>query len=217
MLESSVPLILEGIAVQDDGSTAVFAQPTTGNTQIFGGAFGGMEPETLVGVMVVGCGFGLISFVITIWIYISLTLSMMKVPVEHRKMLPGLVWLNLIPCFNFVWSFFIAIWIPQSIESALGPRAADTPTGRSAGMIWAILMAVYVLVGSIGATIGNVWRLRLQADQEVVPMASFVPDLVGAPIALVGLIFLVFFGLQVQSAANMLVEDKPSSTAGEAW
>lgn len=160
-----------------------------------------------------GCGFTVIFVGISIWIYIVLMQSMMKVPVEHRKMLPGLVWLNFIPCASLVWSFFLAIWIPQSIESALGPRAANTPTGRSAGMTWAVLTVVNACVSIVGVFIGLSLRMNKIRNDEPLTKLDFLPDLIGMPIGLLVCLFLILFGLQIQSAAKVLVEGDGSQAS----
>lgn len=64
-----------------------------------------------------------------------------RVPAEHRKQTPGLVWLLLIPCFGAIWSFFVFPRISQSYKSYFA-SAGRTDTGDSGEAIaWALCVA----------------------------------------------------------------------------
>ncbi len=40
-----------------------------------------------------------------------------RIPPEHRKMEPAMVWLLLIPCFGLVWNFFVFLKLSESFKS----------------------------------------------------------------------------------------------------
>ncbi|MGI6459010.1 MAG: hypothetical protein ACOX5J_02755 [Candidatus Hydrogenedentales bacterium] len=40
-----------------------------------------------------------------------------RIPPEHRKMEPGMVWLLLIPCFSIIWNFFVFLRLSDSFKS----------------------------------------------------------------------------------------------------
>jgi hypothetical protein len=40
-----------------------------------------------------------------------------RIPPEHRRMEPGMVWLLIIPCFNLVWNFFVFLKLSDSFKS----------------------------------------------------------------------------------------------------
>ena len=40
-----------------------------------------------------------------------------RIPPEHRRMEPGMVWLLVIPCFGIVWNFFVFLKLSDSFKS----------------------------------------------------------------------------------------------------
>lgn len=88
-----------------------------------------------------------ISLVIAIAICLMLTSCFKRIPPEHRKMEPGMVWLLLIPCFSLVWNFFV---FPRLSESYLSYFTAQGRTdvgdcGRGVGMAYAICCACSII------------------------------------------------------------------------
>jgi hypothetical protein len=51
---------------------------------------------------------------------------------QNRLMHPGLVWLQLIPVFNYIWQFFVIARIAGSIRKQLASRHEDTIFGEDA-------------------------------------------------------------------------------------
>src|SRR5262247_2025278 len=72
----------------------------------------------------------LISFAISAVVCYLLYSWLREVPQEHRKIDPPLIWLLLIPCFAFVWNFFVFIRIPESFKSYFD---AHPELGRDVG------------------------------------------------------------------------------------
>lgn len=65
-------------------------------------------------VGVVAIVLGLAIAIVICW-FLSSCLE--RVPAEHRKQQPGMVWLLLIPCFSIVWNFFVYPKIAESYKS----------------------------------------------------------------------------------------------------
>jgi len=53
---------------------------------------------------------------------------------ENRLMHPGLVWLQLIPLFNYIWQFIVITRIAGSIRRQLASRHADSIFGADAAI-----------------------------------------------------------------------------------
>ena len=90
---------------------------------------------------------GVIAFAVglTIQIFFLLTLSrcLTAIKERNRDMEPGLVWLNLIPCVNLVWIFFIIIKIGSSLRNEYRYRRWNSSSesfGVSVGLAYAILL-----------------------------------------------------------------------------
>jgi len=68
-----------------------------------------------------------------------------RVAPSNRLMEPGSVWLNLIPVFGFIWGFFIATRIPQSLRNEFRDRGRDDGSdyGKRIGLIYATVYAAF--------------------------------------------------------------------------
>ena len=79
-----------------------------------------MDQEKMVEMMssVIGLGIALVGLLIFIGIILFLQSCYSRIPQEHRKMEPGMVWLLLIPIFQIVWMFFVYIRLAKSFQSA---------------------------------------------------------------------------------------------------
>jgi hypothetical protein len=76
------------------------------------------ETAALVAAMMTVVGiFLLIGLAIAIVVCAILYSAQKRVPVEHRKIEPLMIWLLLIPLFNIVWNFFVYLRIPESYQS----------------------------------------------------------------------------------------------------
>jgi hypothetical protein len=67
-----------------------------------------------------------------------------SIPAEHRQLEPGQVWLNLIPCFNFYWSFVVYVRLARSFRSYFLERHGHDPTGsfENLGLAYCVLALV---------------------------------------------------------------------------
>ena len=97
--------------------------------------------------MVLGMLVGLAILVVICALFYS---ALSRVPAEHRKMAPGLVWLLMIPVFNLVWNFFVVMRISESYQSYFRAQGKDVgDAGWGIGLAYAIC-AVVSLVPCLG-------------------------------------------------------------------
>jgi len=98
---------------------------------------------------------GLSAFLVAVGIFlipyifylISLQKALQTVSPENRKMQPGLVWLLLIPVFNWVWMFFVAEAISTSFKrefNKYGVLEVERPT-YDLGLTLAILQCCFII------------------------------------------------------------------------
>lgn len=134
-----------------------------------------------------GAGIAAVLLIAGVAILIVLTISIalcwfvascfQRIPAEHRKQQPGLVWLMLIPCFNAVWAFFV---FPKLAESYQSYFAAQ---GRSdVGDCGYQLAMVYCVGSVITSVIG------------FIPYVGMINCLLGPALLVVFIIFLVKAG-----------------------
>lgn len=84
---------------------------------------------------------------ITVAVCLFIVSALSRIPREHRRMEPEMVWLLLVPCFGLVWNFFVFQRVPESFRSyfaSLG-RTDMGDCGRGLGLAYAICSALCVL------------------------------------------------------------------------
>jgi uncharacterized BrkB/YihY/UPF0761 family membrane protein len=154
------------------------------------------------------CGVFLISLYITIWGSIVLMSSMNAVPERHRRMVPGLVWLSLIPFFVLIWAWFLAFLIPDSLRSAFKEASIEgVPDGRAKGLAWAISVAVaFLLTISVGLVGGSLSMPppSIEGDELVTTSSIYLTTIIQVLLSFVPMIFFILFFLEVKSAATQL-------------
>jgi hypothetical protein len=86
---------------------------------------------------------------ITIQVFYLLTMSRCysRIAPRNRRMEPGLVWLNLIPCFANIWIFFTTIRLADSLQAEFRWRRlrGDGDFGRTLGITYPILALLGVI------------------------------------------------------------------------
>jgi uncharacterized membrane protein YhaH (DUF805 family) len=111
----------------------------------FGGGPGGAgsgPPEAFwiifVAMMVV---FVVVIIIIQIFFLLTLSRALQRCSPRNRQMEPGMVWLNLIPCFNLVWLFVTVLRLADSLREEFYDRRlrADGDFGRTIGLAYLIL------------------------------------------------------------------------------
>jgi len=70
-----------------------------------------------------------------------------RVPVEHQKIEPKMIWLLLIPLFNLFWNFIVFQRIPESYKSHFDAQgdASVGDCGKSIGLWYAICAACSIV------------------------------------------------------------------------
>ena len=103
------------------------------NSSLFPAAFAGTM------LIIVGCVL-VVSLSILSCICWLLMGCFERIPLAHRKMEPGLVWLLMIPCFNIVWNFFVYLRLSESYKAYFAAVGRDDGSdyGRGLGLAYAI-------------------------------------------------------------------------------
>ena len=121
---------------------------------------------------------------ITIGLGISIVICLMlykaqeAVPVEHRRIEPGMIWLSLIPLFNLFWNFKVFTKVPESYQSYFNSvgRTDVGDCGRQLGLWYAICAACAIIpclgmfagIASLGLLIMflvKIYQLKGQLNQ----------------------------------------------------
>jgi hypothetical protein len=104
----------------------------------------------LVFFSIVGALF-LFILAINIAVCFFLSSCFKRIPEEHRKLKPGLVWLLMVPCFSIVWNFFVYPALADSYIAAFESEGANPhgDCGRRLALVYCILAAVAVALSMI--------------------------------------------------------------------
>jgi len=83
----------------------------------------------------------------TIFFLLTLQKALSRCEPGSRTMVPGQVWLCLVPVFNLIWTFFVVNAISDSLHREFTRRgmAEEPQPGRSLGMALAILAVISVV------------------------------------------------------------------------
>ena len=99
----------------------------------------------LIGLfVVVVLAVSVIGLVIEVLFLLNLMRLLEAVHPQNRAMSPGLVWLNLIPVFNFGWMIYTVIKISESVRRENASRrvaSVDEGDTYTVGLVFAILSA----------------------------------------------------------------------------
>lgn len=116
---------------------------------------GGGEGAAVAGAMavmllIVGVAL-VVSYAILITLCWFVSSCLQRLPPEHRKQQPGLVWLLLIPCFNLVWNFFVFPKLAESYQSyfAAQGRTDTGDCGYGLAMTYCVGAVITTFVGMI--------------------------------------------------------------------
>lgn len=108
-------------------------------------AIGGLGTTELIVILVV-LGFGL---VVPMLYLLTISRTLTAVSEQHRRMSPGLVWLNLIPVFSLAWHFYTVVKVRDSLVAELRAKgiADGSNAGFTLGMATSILYVACVIPG----------------------------------------------------------------------
>lgn len=116
----------------------------------FSQIFQHLSPENLVAFVMIVAVIVMIFLGIMVMFLLTAHRTLDQVSPDLRKMAPGLVWLNLIPYFQLVWSFILVKNISESVGGEFERRKLQTfeeKPGFAVGMAWASLNLLSTLLG----------------------------------------------------------------------
>jgi hypothetical protein len=93
------------------------------------------------------CVIMLIAIIIAVFFCLSMQKALNRVSESNREMQPAMVWLLLVPCFNYVWMFFIASKVPASLQKEFRDR--DQDDGSDYGAMLGLVTAICVVVTAV--------------------------------------------------------------------
>jgi hypothetical protein len=99
------------------------------------------EEALLGGMIVVVIVAVLIGLGIQVMYLLTLQNTLKQCSPENQKMPPANVWLNLIPLFNYVWTFIIVNKMADSLQAEFAKRGINVPEARpgyGVGLAYAI-------------------------------------------------------------------------------
>ncbi len=94
-----------------------------------------------------------------IFFLVTLHKTLESIAPDNRKMVPGLVWLMLIPYFHFIWLFILPGKIADSLAAEFKRRNVvvfEERPGFGTGMAWAFVGLVSVVLGFAGTNMLSV-------------------------------------------------------------
>jgi hypothetical protein len=123
----------------------LFAQAGGG----FGGGGGAAATDTTTSLIIIAVELVIlvVAIVVAVMFYLTLSRALQQCSPRNRLMEPGMVWLNFIPCFNFVWIFFTVIRVSDSLRNEFEDRGmrVDGDCGKGIGITYAVLKAVSII------------------------------------------------------------------------
>lgn len=110
------------------------------------------EVQAMMPVIIgVVCVVALIGILVQIFFCLSMSKALSRCSERNRLMQPGMVWLLFIPCFNYVWAFFIAIQVPGSLKNEFSDRGREDGSdyGKTLGLIFAICLIITLVLSPL--------------------------------------------------------------------
>lgn len=109
----------------------------------------GSEAEVFAagGSLLINCVGLVIGLAISALICYLLYTDLQRIPPQHRKQEPNMVWLLMIPLFNLVWNFFVWPKIAESYQSYFDAQGVtgEGDYGRQLSMILCIAAALCLI------------------------------------------------------------------------
>jgi hypothetical protein len=149
--------------------------------------------------VVVCIGAGLI---IPILFLVSMQRALQCVSPVNRTMEPGLVWLMMVPGLGFIWQFFVAARVPDSLRQEFRSRGIPErgDFGKGAGLIFCCL----VLVLLVTECVLDLGQLGKQPD-EILRESNLQPVICIRLIVLLAMLVLgILFWTRVVGARRRL-------------
>ncbi|MEI9933457.1 MAG: SHOCT domain-containing protein [Ferruginibacter sp.] len=130
-----------------------------------------------------------------IFYLITLQNTLKEVSYENRRMGPELVWLNLIPFFNFIWEFFIIARVADSLKAEFKKRnivIEKRRPGYGVGMTYLFLSWITIIIFFFSSAI----------------LGPFLAEFVALPIYLPCFICWIIYWGRISKYKAMLVQNK---------
>ena len=91
-------------------------------------------------------GFGL---VLPVLYLLTVSRTLAAVSEQHRRMNPGLVWLNLIPVFSLGWHFYTVVMVRDSLVAEIRSRGVNDANngGFALGIATSVLYVACAIPG----------------------------------------------------------------------
>ena len=116
-------------------------------------------PELIVLLSMFALG-SLIALVPMVFYLLTLQKALSRCAPERRTLLPGQVWLLLIPFFNLVWNFFVVSRVASTLANEFRARKlpVESEPGKAIGLAYSILFAscVVPILGFVAVVAGVV-------------------------------------------------------------
>lgn len=152
--------------------------------------------QEMVGMLCLTIGVGLaVGLIVAILYLLTLQKALSRVPLRNRLMEPGLVWLLLIPCFNIIWQFFIAVRVPGSLQNEFRDRVRDDGSdyGKSIAMTNALL-------GIAGGFISSF----LSRSRDTAQVGLYI----SGGLSIINLVLFIIFWVKIAGYSNQLAMEE---------
>jgi hypothetical protein len=105
--------------------------------------------SAFLGLSFIGFFFVVFAILIlpTVFFLLTLQRALSKCAPANRTMSPGLVWLQIIPFFGFIWQFFVVIAVANSLDNEFAARRIpeEPKPGQSIGLAMCITRVCTVI------------------------------------------------------------------------
>lgn len=113
-----------------------------------------MAPEEAGVLLGFICVVLIVYFVVMIFFLLTLHKLLKKCRSRNRAMEPGLVWLNLIPCFQLIWQFVTVVRVDETLQQEFRQRGLGR-RGDSYGKGLGIAACTMGLVANVAGNISS--------------------------------------------------------------
>jgi hypothetical protein len=107
------------------------------------------DPGTFIGVLITSGLIVLISIIVVLLFYQSLSRCLGQCAARNRTMKPWQVWLNLIPLFGVIWMFITILRISESLKNEFRARRLRSKDPEFAKMTGILFMVSSFICGPI--------------------------------------------------------------------
>ncbi len=171
---------------------------------------GGANPALAIagGILVFVCLILVVALVIAIFFLLTLHRALARCAPENRAMQPGLVWLNLIPCFNIVWQFVTVIKVADSLKNEFESRGLgrDETYGRTLGLTWLVLNLVGSIISNVGSFLTNPALGGGPPPGQGPDFTGLIVSLVSLPFSLGSLVLFIVYWVRIYGYSRELDE-----------